>query len=276
MKLPSRALFYKEGVEISETAKQSGEVYITPMTTIDEIAFTSADKLLNGTAVTEVFGHCIPDIKSPLDMLAADVDFLTIALRQVSYGSHFDVTWTHDCEQSKGETQKYEATVAELLSNTKYIDDSALASYKKELSNGQVVQLRPITYRQQLESQRLLDKAYQMRKRYYEVESDEEREALGEDIAKISNDEYITVVSAVVYSVDGVTDRANIQDWVRQLPIYLRQELVDKATELTKNSWGAGTTVKCTCKHCGKEKEVEVDLNPISFFTQPSGQAITS
>ena len=62
--LPSKGLFYKHGEVDDSVLAAKGEVMVYPMVTLDEINIKTPDKLLNGTAITDVFKRCMPSPKS--------------------------------------------------------------------------------------------------------------------------------------------------------------------------------------------------------------------
>ena len=69
----------------------------------------------------------------------------------------------------------------------------------------------------------------------------------------------------VIVSVDGITDINQIKEWLQQVPSgYLRvlTSVIDNASE-----WGPNLFVHRNCKNCNADIEIEIALNPISFFS---------
>ena len=137
--LPSAGLFYKNGELSSDVI--DGEVVVNPMVTVDELTMKSPDKLLNGTAIVDVFSRCIPQIQDPLRLLAKDVDYLMICLRKVTYGDEIEITHTHTCEDAK--RHSYVVNLNTFLQKTTRLQTTDLsAKYILTLPNSQVVVLQ--------------------------------------------------------------------------------------------------------------------------------------
>ncbi len=240
--LPSRGVFYMNG-EVDDSVKK-GEVLVYPMVTMDEIILKTPDKLLNGTGLDEVFRRCIPQIKKPLELLARDVDFLTICLRKVSYGDEYSFDFTHTCENAK--EHGYVIDLNPIISSTKKIDTRKVQKdYTLTLPNSQVVKLIPPRYNQML--------------RFYQSFSKEG--ATNEELAIQVMD---TTVS-LVQSVDGIDDRQMIQEWVQQIPAGFANTIGDRIGEIS--TWGPDLITKVKCRDCGEDTEVELSLNPMHFFS---------
>lgn len=244
-RLPSQGQFYSQG-ELDDTVK-NGEVEVNPMTAIDEIVLSTPDKLLSGKAITEIFSHCIPQIRKPEQLLAKDVDFLMVCLRMVSFGQFMEVVYTHDCENAKEHT--YNIDLQKMLRDTKQIDATQIEeTYKTKLKNGQVVQMRPLTYGNIIE--------------LYSMAALTKTDNITQDEAELL---VINTLASVIASVDDVTDPLMIREWVIHLPLGWKRELEQVAQKLSH--WGVDFTTHQKCKDCGKDLAVQVSANPVSFFT---------
>lgn len=240
--LPSKGMFYTNQ-ELDESVT-NGEILVQPMVTFDELAFRSADKLLNGTAVAEVFSRCVPQVKKPLDMLSKDVDYLMVCLRLVSYGQEYQFEYAHDCENAK--PHSYTTDLQEMLRKTHALDPAGVASeFKLTLPNSQVVTLRPSTFANTL--------------RFFQTMNKPDM-TLEEGSMNIINAMIDTIVS-----VDGVKDRVQIEEWLRNIPAGYVRQLTIKTADLS--GWGIVTTDTIQCKDCGAAVEVDLPLNPINFFS---------
>ena len=242
--LPSRGVFYTHG-EVDDTVKD-GEVLIYPMVTMDELAMKTPDKLLNGTALDEVIKRCIPQIQKPIELLATDVDFLMVALREITYGSDFEITYTHDCKDAKEHT--YAVKLDSILSGSKKINVSKVENdYTLTLPNEQVVKLSPPRYMQMLDFYKSLDK----------------------NIEDVKPNEMVSTVidttAAVIESVDGITDKNMIREWLTAVPAGYVNQIGDRLSEV--GEWGPKLTRKVKCKDCGTMMDVVIPLNPMSFFS---------
>lgn len=246
-RLPSQGVFYQSG-ELSEDVK-NGEVHVFPITAIDEIILKTPDKLLSGTAVNEVFSRCIPQVRKPLQLLSKDVDYLLMCLRLISYGETVDVTYKHSCENAT--RRNYEVELRPLISKSKPIDPTSLGSkYSLTFKSGQVAELRPALYGSVLS----------MYLSNFEAQKMTEEERLLDTQMHMLN-----LVSDTIISVDGVTDRNFIKDWLKAVPAGWMQELGESMQDVA--DWGPTSEYTTVCKDCGEEITIEIPLNPISFFS---------
>jgi hypothetical protein len=244
-RLPSQGQFYTHG-ELDDTVK-NGEVEVYPMTAIDEIVLSTPDKLLSGKAITEIFIHCIPQIKKPEQLLAKDVDFLMVCLRMVSFGQFMEVVYTHDCDNAKEHT--YNIDLQQMLRETKQIDATSIhETYVTTLKNGQVVHMRPLTYGNIIE--------------LYSMAALNKTDNISQDEAELL---IINTLASVISDVDGIEDPLMIREWVIHLPLGWKRELEQAAQKLSH--WGVDFTTRQVCKDCKKDLTVQVSANPVSFFT---------
>lgn len=241
--LPSRGMFYKNG-ELAEGV-HDGEIHVHPMSAMDEINMKNPDQLFSGRAVDEVFKECIPDIKKPLELLAKDVDAIMLFLRTVTYGPGFEITVKHTCENAK--EHSYIVDVDQLIQNAQQIDPTTLQLYSLTLQNGQVVKLQPSKYSQVLE----LIKRNQNKT---QLDVNEMKENLK------------SMLCGIIYSVDDTTNPEHIAEWVSKLQAPLANRIAEKIDQV--NSWGSSLMADITCKDCGEIVQIEVPINPVSFFTE--------
>jgi hypothetical protein len=240
-RLPSGGLFYEPGV-LSEKVVD-GEIYVLPMTAIDEIALKTPDLLFSGEAITQVFGRCIPTVLKPQQMLAKDVDFLLIALRKVSFGPQMELTYKHTCENAK--EHSYVVSVDEFLKKSKRIDPNKVATdFHITLSNEQVVEVEPISFGSYIALMQVND-------------TDEAPAKLAERL--------IFSVSKIIKSVDKETDQEKIRGWLSAIPPLLMKQVTDSIERTTE--WGPDFMTTMKCKDCGQEAQVQAPLNPLAFFT---------
>jgi hypothetical protein len=244
-RMPSQGQFYSNG-ELDASVK-NGEVEVNPMTAVDEIVLSTPDKLLSGKAIMEIFRHCIPQIQKPEMLLAKDVDYLMVCLRMVSFGQFMEVVYTHDCENAKEHV--YNIDLQKMIRDVKQIDATQIDEmYKTTLKNGQVVQMRPMTYGNVIE--------------LYSMAALSKTDDISQDEAELF---IINTLASVISSVDGITDPLMIREWVIHLPLGWKRELEKVAQTLSH--WGVDFVTRQKCKDCGKELNVQVSANPVSFFT---------
>jgi len=239
--IPSRGLFYKNG-ELREDVEM-GEVHVSPMSAYDEILLKSPDQLFSGDAVEKVFQRCIKQVQKPKELLAKDVDFLLVCLRLVTYGNEMDITYQHDCKDSK--VHSYVINLSDFIASTKRIDPTTVGKfYSITLDNGQILKLHPSKFKDVI-------------KMYQDTES-----AAMTPEAELEMTVFI--IQSVIHSVDGIEDPEQIKEWIKAIPA----GWLTKLTEFieTASDFGPDFTLRTKCKDCNKDIEIHTPVNPISFF----------
>lgn len=238
--LPSRGLFYQNG-ELREDVEM-GEVHIGPMSAYDEILMKTPDQLFSGEAVTKVFGRCIQQVLKPKELLARDVDFLLVCLRQVTYGNELEINYTHSCDDA--EEQTYKILLTDFIGSTKKIDPTTIGSaYGVTMPNGQVVKLHPSKFKDVLTM-------YQDTR--YEITPEEEL------------DMNVFIIRSVISSVDGITNERHIEEWIKTISAGWLEKLSNSIANT--GDFGPDFSLKTKCKDCGKDIKIQTPVNPISFF----------
>lgn len=242
-RLPSGGIFY--GPDVLDENVVDGEVHVYPMTTYEEILIKTPDLLFSGEAVRQIFHRCVPQVKNPDKMLARDVDFLLLCLRKVSYGDKIEVQYKHTCENAK--SHSYEADITGIIRKSRRIEPNKFAKdFTVNLSNGQVAKLTPLLFG---------DYVSLMQNVGSENDSDPKK------VAKSFFDSLLLVVK----EVDEITDKDLISEWLAEAPPMILKQLVEKMDVTTQ--WGADFKVTIKCKDCGTEEQVDLPLNPLTFFT---------
>ena len=240
--LPSGGMLYKKG-ELSPDVV-NGEVMVYPMVTLDEVAMKTPDKLLNGTAIIEVFRRCIPQVLQPLELFAKDVDFLMVCLRKLSYGDEMQIAVKHNCEEAK--EHSYMVDINKMVTNATRLNAQTIEElHTMTLPNGQVVRMHPPKYKRILSFYQAMNKS---------VGTPEQ-----------AADEILQTMVGLISSVDGIDNEQQIEEWIRSIPAgYVREitEMIPKITE-----WGVKFKTIIICKDCGTQFEQDVPMNPIDFFS---------
>lgn len=245
--LPSRGIGYDAGVFAPGVV--NGEVEVFPMGTYDEILLKTPELLLSGDGVFSVIGRKVPDILQPDKLFQKDVEYILTCLRKVSYGEFISLPYKHFCEDAK--LHDYQISIRQFLTNTKSIDPTLVEQdYQITLDNGQEVILNNITFRDVITITQVA------------TQLDNNEEASPKELENLT----IDAIASLIKSVDGSTNREEIAEWVREIPIFYRRQLQDKTNKITE-SWGTNFTTKIICKDCGAEIDVTPTLNPVSFFT---------
>jgi len=242
--LPSKGLFYVNG-ELAANVKD-GEVHVRPMSAMDEIDMKNPDQLFSGQAVESVFKNCVDGVLKPSELLSKDVDALMVFLRAVTYGPAYEFSARHICESAKEHT--YVADVEEMISNMNYIDATVAAGeYNVTLSNGQVIRLHPARYK-------------------HVVELVKENENVKEITPALQKKNLLMMLFGIIDSVDGNINKENIEEWIKALPPFHVKRIADQIEKIDK--WGPKLTWTCNCKDCGEDFNIEIPINPVSFFTE--------
>lgn len=237
--LPSRGALYRN----DEVASTEGEVHVHPMSALTEINLKNPDQLFNGKALEEVCAECVPEIKKPTELFGRDVDALMFYLRLVTYGPQFEVNVKHTCAEAKNHS--YTVDIERMVAEMKPLDPTT--KFEVTIQTGQKVVLHPVKFDHMI-------KLFQM--------NAGKKELTPEDVKA----NIIFNLVSLVESVDGITDRKLIEEWARGLTSPMQNKITDVIEKL--NEWGPANTTKLKCKDCGEEMDVELPLNPISFFTE--------
>lgn len=241
--LPSLGIFYTNG-ELSHEVN-NGEVYISPMTTMDEIILKSPDKLYSGTGIDDVFKRCIPQILKPLELLGKDVDFILTALRKISFGNTSEIELVHDCDDAK--SHSYNLDMSGFISNTTKIDPTLVnTSYSKTLNNGQIIKLKPPSFKAALV--------------IYQAALDGNEQT---DLVKLERD-VLGSICSMISQVDEIDDPELILEWLRILKPAVINDISKSVESLA--DWGTDFSSKVKCKDCGEEVDITSEINPVSFF----------
>lgn len=262
--LPSKALFYKNNEVAPEVIKSGGEIYVQPMTTYEEILMKTPDLLFTGQAIVQALARCIPQIYNPLELLAADIDFLLMALRKVSFGPQVVVTYDHNCSETS-KSHEYAVNITKFIKEAKYVDPATVInSFEHMLPNGQLVEMQPFRLRDVLDISQIAV-----------------NEPVGDDVSEIERAQFIAnlltagtkpAIRSVTADGEKIIDREQIGEWVQSLPVLWIKELSDVIEQA--NKWGVNSTVEVTCKDCEQSMNIQVPLNPQSFFMLPSDQDV--
>ena len=256
--LPSKGAFYKPGV-LAETVRD-GEVQVKPMSALVELKIRSADLLISTKVVREVCAECAPEILQPELLLSQDVDGLFLFLVASTYGNRKSIRAIHDCENA--EVHDYDVNLEPIINEPRNkILEHRDVLYSVDLDTGQSVKLRPVIF---------IDAVDMMVMR--QGITNKEISAPSTITSKELEDLVVRDIGAVIESVSTggpssqiVTDRKNIEEWIRALS----KKNIDLITEASVRSadWGFDMTVDLTCKDCSKSFKHNIEMNPINFFS---------
>jgi hypothetical protein len=240
--LPSRGALYKHG----EVSNAEGEIHVHALSALAEINLKNPDLLFNGKAIEGVFAECIPEIKHATELYGRDIDAIMYFMRIVTYGPDFQLNVKHTCEGAK--EHSYVVNLEQQLQKMKYLDPTTVEEkFSAKMPNGQVVRVHPIKFSHMI-------KLFQMNTGKTEFSVEDQQKNI---VFNLTN---------VIESIDGVSDKGQIEEWVRaSTTVY--QNRITEAIERT-NEWGPVNSTTIKCRDCGADIDLELPLNPISFFTE--------
>lgn len=243
--LPSRGALYEHG-ELAADIK-NGEIHVHPMSALTEINLKNPDQLFNGKAIEAALAEAIPGIKKPFDLFGRDIDAIMYFLRLTTYGSEYRIEVKHECENAK--QHSYVVNLDELVNNMPQLDPTIIETKRAViLASGQTVYTRPMKFSD------IISLFHQ---------TDGKKKLDAEDIKELA----VKNLLCMIEKVDATSNPKFIEQWARkQLTTPMVNKITEAADEL--NKWGPAQIVPLKCKDCGEIMQVELPLNPVSFFTE--------
>lgn len=264
VKLPSRGLFYKEGVvELSD----EGEVPIFPMTAADEMQLKNPDALLSGAAIVDILKSCVPAVKQTRKLLSCDVDVLMVGIRYASYGNSTEMSSV--CPKCD-EANEYELNLELMLNTTEQLEDS----YDVILHDGDVtVFVKPGTFAAILKRQKTAFEGSQLQRVISDPNlTDEQRmkafAVTFNKLAKLNFELIVDAIDKIVFTNEEgetteVTNKKHIDEYIRNIEKEQVDQIEDKIQEV--NSVGIQKTTDMVCIKCEHTWETPIELNPVNF-----------
>jgi RNase P subunit RPR2 len=256
--LPSKGLFYKEGVLTGDPSN----VPIFSMTGMDEIIMKTPDALFNGEATVKLIESCCPYIKNARELPSLDVDALLVAIRIATYGDEMTVTST--CRNC-GEENEFGVKLPVILEQyqDKVFDNS--------LQIGELtVNLRPLNYKEMTAFNQENFKLQKTLNQLKDVEDQETRQKyldqIYQGLAEIQVDLFLTSIESIQTPTETVTDPEFIKEWLTN-SVKESYQLIKSKLEANKDMWQI-PRMDIKCSECGHEDKIEVTLDQSSFFGQ--------
>lgn len=258
VRLPSKGQFYPlDALDVSETE----EYAVYAMTAKDELMLKTPDALMNGQSTVEVIKSCIPAIQNPWQMPNIDLDAVLIAIRIATYGEKMEIGV--NCPSCKHKNE-YEIDLISYLQNvTGFNYDNLIAADPLE------IYIRPYTYK---EVTKTAIKALEQEKIFSIINDDsmtdeEKIERFGLSFAKLTD---LTVglvtnsIEKIVTPEGEVTDRKQIEDFIKNAPKEIYEMIQQRLDELKKKLEIKAQDVKCgECEH---EFSASVTFDQANFF----------
>jgi hypothetical protein len=203
---------------------------------------------------------CCPNVKDAWDLSSMDVPMILAAIRIATYGN--DIKIFHKCKAC-GEGHEYALDLSKLIehyNNFKY-DNTIKVD---ELT----IRLRPLTYK---ESTYFAIKNYGLQKQLAQAAAVEDQETqqkilndLFVDLSKLQNEIFSTSIEAVETPTHNVTERAFIDEWIKNCDKDIFDEM-KKKFDATRESL-APPPYKAQCEDCGEENDIAFELDESTFF----------
>lgn len=258
--LPSQGRFYKSGIKLSADS----EIGIQPMTASDEIKLKTPDSLFNGEALYELFKSCVPDIVEPREIPVCDIDKLLLGIRLASSGSTLDIMAT--CPKCKTK-EEYTVDLTVIMNSAQPITKENIV----ELDNNVVVEVRPLTLKNQIMAQ--VDTFYQYRMQQMlndeNVSVTERSEQFNELLVQAITLQTGQIADAIIsVQIEDVlvTDPEHIFEWVENMDNQTHKKIKKCIETLSDNKMNTNSNIQCQNPKCNHKYSTVVDLNPVNFF----------
>lgn len=231
------------------------------MTALDEIMSRTPDALYNGSATTEIFRSCVPNIKDPWAILQTDVDLLLVAIRIASYGHEMEMGST--CPECK-ERSDFTLDLRNVLDKIKTVD------YTDPLTtSGMTIYFSPMSYKQlnenatrQFEEQKALSMADNP-----DVSEEDKASLLQRSLANITNltiDSLVNSINTIQLDDTPVTDKQQIRELLVNCDRKLFSQIRDHVVAL--RGQGELEPLQLTCPECKHEFIQAFTLDQANFF----------
>ena len=254
--LPSKGLYYEAGAFQGDY----NQVPIFSMTGMDELIFKTPDALFSGESTKQVVESCCPYIKNANLMPGIDLDAVLIAIKIATFGDKMTVT--QNCRNC-GTENDYEIGLSQFLeyfSTLKFINTV-------QISDTMSIKIRPLQYAEMnyfsIENFKLQKTLYQTA----EIEDDKKQEVIDKiykDLSELQLQLFLTSIESVNTPDGSVTEKAFIEDWLRNVERETYNSIKKKMEE-NKDQWAIPEqTVKCS--NCGHEGKIQVTLDQSNFF----------
>lgn len=225
-------------------------IEIRAMTAREEDILTSRNFLKKGTVITELIRSCLVDKRiNPADLIAGDRNTLMVAIRITGYGPEYDCEI--DCDECEAKKVKHSFDLSQLP--IKFLEIEPVEA-------GSNLFVFKLPYTQKTVKFKLLT-----------GRDEEEILAMNERMKKhgLNNDTGIT--TSLIYaidSVDGVTDKNKISQFIRMMPA---RDSLALRSYIRDNDPGIQMKQEATCDQCGHTAEVDVPLG-VTFLWPHAGR----
>ncbi len=255
--LPSKGLYYEPGALQGDYSN----VPIFAMSGMDEIIMKTPDALFTGEATAKVIESCCPYIKNAKHMPSIDIDALLVAIRIATFGDKMSVNKT--CTKC-GEENEYEielGNILEYFSGLKFINTI-------NVFENLIIKIRPLQYEEMnyfsIENFKLQKMLYQTNDIASEEEKQKQVDTIYKNLSELQVQLFLTAIETVQVDNTVVTEKAFIEEWLRNTERESYQQIKQKLEE-NKAVWDMPPQ-KVACGHCAAENQISVTLDQSSFF----------
>lgn len=258
--MPSGCVLYTN--EVTDVAKERGEVHIRPMGIGNEMGLKTPDLLINGDGIANMMQDCIDEVIDPRGLFSCDVNTLLVASRIVSFGHTMKVRVDnpyHDPKNEKSQkTLTYDIDLRNCLHNSKSI--TSIDDLNVTLDNGQVVRMTPMTFAQSVDLIKI-----EIESAAATLNTDAERAAfLTKKVKQIAHNALKMIIDVTTLDGQVISDRALVQDWYESIPRPLFNALKEKMDMVS--ALGADLSFDAHDPISGEKWTSKIPINPADFF----------
>lgn len=282
VELPTAGAFYGPGMFLPGT--DPTKLAIMPISVVDEINFKDPFKIVSGMAVLEMLSK-VAKILRPSELCKIDVDLILIAARVASYGSKLDVTVRcqnmmavkSDADGNEllgpcGESVDLKIDLNRIISQFQNV--GTVEQWQTTLPNKQIVQLMPMPYtsvvRGMMEVANQAKEAKQLELQHKDKDIYEVSKLHESTMDKAAQLQVLLMIDSIasVRTTTGtvVSDKRQIAEWLRTVPVQWILSISDMLNEKTKLLEGYGMT-SYKCPSCSFKNELPVNMDMTSFFS---------
>jgi hypothetical protein len=256
--LPSHGQWWpKDAIDMPE----SGQLPVLPMSSRDEILLKTPDALISGEAIVALFQSCIPNIKNAWDMPGIDVDSALISIRIASMGE--SMNFSSKCPNCSTEAD-YDIDLRTVL------DRIQCPHYVPFEFKNLTFQLKPQRYfnlnaNNQL---RFVEQSIYQSIANNELDDDQRRELLKEQVAKIEDLNYQVLISSTDYvaTPEGVqvSDPEQLAEFYRNAETAIIRRVKNQIEDYAETAGIKPLDLKCS--NCEHKYQRDLIFDYSSFF----------
>jgi len=237
LKLPSKGVFYN-----GDDGPTDGIIHVRPMTGEEEQILATPRFVKKGQAVNMIFNRCIKEGFDSSNFLTADRTYLLIFLRGISYSPDYDV------EVKCPFTDKQFTTTINLA--TLFLEQCPLNFGPQSLQGTLPTTGYNFTYRLPTGADEQRIQEYRDHKAKF-------------DVGNNSDDTLIYRTALLLNDIEGLTDKSEIQELLRHLPI---GDVAHLRNCVNEPPFGVDTKVSIISPFNMEEFELELPLEANFFF----------